>query len=626
MKSTMHRSIALLFSTLLFVPTTAWAQSKSQRQFERAYFLETHESNPKAAAEAYKKVVADKSASKELAAEARRRGDSCNEDLRSEDLAALMPPGAVAYVELRNPGQHIENLADMLGLLGDPLAQAVAGKTGTPIPDSPGLILPHEVFLSSGILDQLKGFRGLGFAFMGIEGPPAGNPALAGVQALLVIHPGDDEGLRGCIETAAQFVQPTDPISGFATLQIEPGVVVTFTNRLVIAGTSRALVGDAIDRLTSIGHDSLATRPDFQEFSTQRNDALLFATVNVNTALVQATKIASQDQDAMQAIGMAYGMLDAAHMQNVWLCLGSTTEGMYGEFGVSMDEEHNNFVYNMIRMPPMQGVALRNVPAGAAAVVALGINPAAVHQDANHMQQKMDKLRAVTGFDLGRELFSNIKEIALFVNPGERQEGVEIPDAALIIAAADPSKSMAIWDQLLSIPSRIMGMELPEPASTTIDGSAVKSYAMPDGGPTIFVAGISQGLVVSPSEAAIKAVLATGKSGKSILDDPGMSRATSRLGKDTSVAVIIHAGRAAQVGAQFCPPGELGEVQAAASLLSNTMFTLSADEAPNMFRLSGSLTGLPKIKDVISVASQMMAMHGHEHRAETVTASANQAY
>ena len=607
MISTRKHVIVLALAGLLLPAGLARADSKAQRQFERAYFLETHEGDLQAAADLYQAVTNDRKASKALRSEAETRRQCCLEDLGSRDLAQLMPPNVVGFVEFRQPGQHFENLADMLGLIGDPLGNLTNGGQRIPIPDAPGIAVPAEVFLSQALINEVKRFRGLAVAVTGIEAPPAGNPELGGVQAVVVLHPGEDHGLRGLIETAAQFIQPTDPIAGFGTVRIDPGVFVTFTNRLVIAGTSRDLVADVVDRLTSPGSNSLADREDLKDMAAQRGDALLFAFVDAKQALVAAQKIAQHEPDAQQALGIAYGMLDIAHMQSLALSLGSSPEGLFGEFRMTLDEGHANFVYNLIRTPPMNGRSLKGVPAGAAVVMGLGINPASNAADTELAMQKADKLRYVTGLDLGRELFANIEEISLFIVPGERHTGgMKIPDVGLVIAAADPVKSQQLWDYLLTIPSKIMGLELTEPTTKRIAGTDVRLYPMPNG-PTIHIAQVDHSLLVAPTDTALAASIEAFRSGESILSDPGVKAAIKQITDDTSMVLFAHAGRCAQVGAQFCPFDELPMVQAAAAILQSTMFTMVADESPTKLRLAGQLTGLPKVKDIISLASKMMA-------------------
>jgi len=609
--SPIRARIALSSLPLLFPAAAVLADAGTvQQQFERAYFLETHDGDAQAAAELYETVAKDRSAPPALIDEARNRAARCREDSRSQDLAVLMPQDTIAYVEVRRPGQHLANLAGLLGLVGDPLANVRAGReAGIPIPDAPGLAIPAEIFLSPAILREADRFRGAAFAFTGIQPPPAGVAELGGVQALLVLHPGDAAGLRGALETGAQFVQPAEPIGGFGTVRIEPGIIVTFTHRLVIAGTSRELVAGAVERLASGKGACLADRADVQALAERRATALFFAFVDAKRGFATVHQQVGHEPDAAQALGVAQGLLDVGHWQSACVTLGSSPEGLHGELVLSLDEGHANVIYNLIRTPPMSGRALRAVPAGSAAVVGIGINPPRAGQDAAaaadpaSITNKVQTVRYVTGLDLGRELFANIEEIVAFVLPGERREGPPIPDAGLIIASADPAKSQMLWDQLLGLPALVQGQDHPQPTSRTIAGHQARAYTLPNG-MELLVAQLDHSIVIAPTERAIAAVVETLGNGQSILADAGIKAAVEQITPDTSILLMAHAGRCAQVAAQFCPEHEVEEVQTVGRMLGSMLVTLVADESPTRLRVAGSIRGLPQVKDMIRLAAK----------------------
>jgi hypothetical protein len=120
---------------------------------------------------------------------------------------------------------------------------------------------------------------------------------------------------------------------------------------------------------------------------------------------------------------------------------------------------------------------------------------------------------------------------------------------------------------------------------------------------------VDHSLLVAPNEAALTASIEAFRTGESILTDPGVKEAVNQITEDTSLVLFAHAGRCAQVGAQFCPPDEVPIVRAVGAMLESTMLTMVADESPTRLRLAGRLTGLPKVKDIISLASEMMGLH-----------------
>ena len=181
-----------------------------------------------------------------------------------------------------------------------------------------------------------------------------------------------------------------------------------------------------------------------------------------------------------------------------------------------------------------------------------------------------------------------------------------MPHVGMVVAAADPAKSQQLWNQMLSIPSIVMGQGVPQPTTKTVAGQEVQVYPMPEG-INIPLARVDNNVVIGLTEQAIGASIEALRSGASILTDETVRRATDRITDDTSILLFAHAGRCAQIGAQFCSPSELPQVQAAAAILQTTILTVQADESPTRLRIAGELTGLPKIKDVIDLASKFMA-------------------
>src|SRR5262249_29071969 len=83
-----------------------------------AYFLERERGDLAAALALYQRVQASSGASPELQAEAKAHADALTEDLASQDLARLMPPQSIAYIELAQPGEALFGLLEQLGLVG----------------------------------------------------------------------------------------------------------------------------------------------------------------------------------------------------------------------------------------------------------------------------------------------------------------------------------------------------------------------------------------------------------------------------------------------------------------------------------------------------------------------------
>ena len=143
MISTFARRAVLSLTLFPLLAVTAAAQSNSETEFQRGYYLQTHEKDLAGAVAVFEKVANDASASDKLRSEAKTRLAQCREDLASTDFARLMPPGALAYVEINEPGSHVAHLAKMLGLVHENgLAPGDLKPGATPLGD--GLFLPRS--------------------------------------------------------------------------------------------------------------------------------------------------------------------------------------------------------------------------------------------------------------------------------------------------------------------------------------------------------------------------------------------------------------------------------------------------------------------------------------------------
>src|SRR5262245_2279655 len=102
--------------SLILLATGAWADTPQER-FQRAYFLENHDSDYAAAEKLYGEVANDKNADAALRADAKQRRDACREESVAADFARLMPASAWAYAELSRPGDQVLRLLEQLGLV-----------------------------------------------------------------------------------------------------------------------------------------------------------------------------------------------------------------------------------------------------------------------------------------------------------------------------------------------------------------------------------------------------------------------------------------------------------------------------------------------------------------------------
>lgn len=592
----------LLFSTLSFImalPLVAREPADAPQAYRDAYFAETHDGDFAAAIKNYEKVVAAKGVSADIVADAKARLASCKEALRCGDLASLMPKDAIVFAQVSQPGTHLAGLLDNLGLVGDPLKNI--GADAITASDWDGAVLPKNVCISRLVTQEISRFGAVAVAvtdFDAKQEKPSG---------VLIINPGKADLLRGWLETVAQFGPATDPIGGHPTLHIPEEdfpVTITFTARLVIAGTSRDLVSGVVERLNGGGGESLLDAPAFASQAATRDNAMLYAFVNGKQALKQAYKIAQHEQGMMQDLGMAQAFFDLQHLESISLAAGMLDDGARAEFVMTMSEGQTNMIYNLLRTPPIRGEALSKVPATAAAVLSFGLNPESNESGNRDVATKVQTVQTITGLDLAREIFANIREVAIFVDtPDEKRTGPPIPDAGLVMTVGDADKSEALWGFLLSLPARFMGDKLDAPTASEVHGVAVQTYHLPEG-VQVMLARHKDAVVVAMTPAAMKAALATIDSGKNIMSDPQMKAAIDTVKADTSVALIAHVGRIMRMGASMEDGDEAPMIRRMSAAMDATLVTALIEESETRCGINWRISGLPKARTVIELLQE----------------------
>lgn len=570
-------ALALLLAAAL----PAFAQSAADR-FHKAYYLETAQGDYAAAAKLYSEVVADKSADAQIVTQARTRLAGCREELATADLARLMPTDPIAYIELSRPGQQAERLLRQLGLLGD--GTAPAADSGKRFAISPAL--------TRALLD----LRGVAVAITGF------NPHEEAPTGVAILHPGNVDALRGLIETALPAAaDPVAPIEGFATYCIEKKVYATLTTRLVIVASQTELIEDVLDRLKDGKGPSLATNETLSTVLKERQDALLFFCINPQPImpLIQAGVAAAGSQS--QEAALAQALLDVKSLRSISGRLGVAEDGVFLDVGLRLAAEHRNLVFNLLRLPPVSPRTLKSIPSGVAAFAAGALNEENSRFSPGPQVESGGRT-VVTLLDIGREVFANVIGYAVFALPpesGATRGGPPIPDVAAVFSVHDPARSEALWTEFLGIASTASGRGGLEGSRMELEGVAVRRFDLPDK-VSLYYASVDKDVIIAPTQSAMARTLAARRSGKSILDDAGVSRGVSAIGGDTALALYAHAGRCLEVARQFMSPDELKEVEEIAPLLQQTSAVVTIDHSNEQWRLAARISGIPKIDKLIA--------------------------
>jgi hypothetical protein len=432
-------------------------------------------------------------------------------------------------------------------------------------------------------------------------GPPSG---------LAVIHHGDAALLKGLLETFFQFSPVAEKIGGMPTFGFhcsEMGDISgVLTQSLLIIGTGRDLVEGAVKRLVNSDTPSLGTRDDLSEVLTQREGATIFAFCDLSAVLKRVT--GAMDEDDKQDFQIANVLGDLDHLRWATYSMGIQDGALTTQLAVRYADDHRSIVYNLLRLPPMSRQCLSRVPKDAAGFFGLGLNPALVQAAADAAGQPGDKV-AVTGFDIGREFFGNIREVCAFIVPGAMSEGEgevsKIPNVGILLAVNDVARSKALWNQLLTIPGLIAGKQPIAPKSIQIGETDAMAYSIPEFG-KVYLADFDGCIAIGLTRAALKGAMQAGSKNRSVLDDPVLGKVIEKMPKDSSIMVVAHVGRLAKVAAGS---GDMGMAMAAgpaSELCSNTVAWLGLGQSPNQLTLRTSISGLPNVNAAIKKFSPML--------------------
>ncbi|HUN82562.1 MAG TPA: hypothetical protein VMV81_13745 [Phycisphaerae bacterium] len=595
------RLIVALLTIAVFTPAAALrAEPGENPDLYKAYFLEKACRDYTGARELYHKAASDSSQLNRRAAIAGE--NRCRDELAAQNLATLMPPDALAYVELNRPGEILEKLCDMLGLTTNDMRAILAERPSAS--DNAPFHVPNHVAISPAIFECLRAFGGAAVGLTGFD-----HTGGARHSGLLVIHHGDATMLRGLLETAFQFSPTTEKIADMPTFGFECPKMGTITgvltDGLLIIGTSRDLLQGAVARLTGDA-PSLASREDLRDVMTQREGATLFAFADIQGCL-KVAKSTMSDRDVHE-FNVANAIADLDSFRWASLSFGIHDKALGAQIAVHLADDHHSIAYNLLRLPPMSRKCLDAVPANAAAIFGLGLNPALVNA-AVDTARRDGKVAGPTGLDLGREFFGNIQELCGFVIPGDVKASDDghgpknIPNGGLILAVNDPARSKALWNQILSLPGLVEGSEPVAPEETKIGDTDATAYTIPHFG-KVYMSELDGRIALATSRAALKAMIHAKSRGKSIANDEIMGPVIAKMPADSSIMLAAHFGRLAEIGMN---KGGMGMMAGQAKeTMSKMIFWAGIGQSPNQLTVRVALGGLPDVNEALKTYGPML--------------------
>jgi len=574
---------ACLVPLVLAGLTPALAQSADggSATFYQAYYLEHEARDWAGALELYASAAADRSLAAELRERAGRGARGCAEELAATDLASLAPEDTIVYVELDDPGRHLGGLLAALGLLRDPHED------------------PAGIGVSPALLQGVLGLRGAALAIDRVDptgGPPGG---------VLILHPGDLLALRGLIETALPIGgEPAEPIGGYATFRVGGQAFVTITERLVLAGSERSSIEGVLARISDRGAPSLAKNPELAATMAARGEHLGFFCVHLAPIMPQLSGMLSMMASHDPQAALMLGLLDVESTRALSGRLALGDEGLGLDLALELDSGHRNVVFNLLRMPHVAESALRLVPRGAAGFAATSLN----RLGAGDRGVVDGQGRAVvTWMDLGREVFGNIADVALFALPSVAAGpgGQPLPDVALAMHVSDVERSRALWQLALGVAKGAAGGGS-EPRRQRVGAVDLEQYDVM--GVSLFLGSTQDGRVIlSPSKRALEAACAATETSQSILSDPVFASVLAAGQAERTALLGVSIGRVVELASQL-HPGAAEQVAPFLPLLQEAVLGAEVRHGDTRWALSLRLSGLP---DVGAFAEPFVRRHLH---------------
>jgi hypothetical protein len=335
-----------------------------------------------------------------------------------------------------------------------------------------------------------------------------------------------------------------------------------------------------------------------------------------------------------------------------WLMTEGTALSL--ELALELDDGNHAYAYHLLRSPAAGQEALRAIPSGAAAFLAFGLGEKGGETGgAGGTRGEPAAAPAITGLDIGRELFANIRDVAFFVLPpggaagaraaeprerepaatarrdeapassraaragesedreeewsparpargGQRRRGGDllIPDAALVLTVKDAARSEALWRQILSVIAILVRPSEEALSTETIGGRQVRVLALPDGF-TLRIAALADRVVLATSAVAVERAMAAAGGKGSVLDDAGFVNAAAQIAPESSKLVAAHVGRLVPIAlALGMGPGPGDVPPDLVEALGKTVIVLSTREEPSRFQAKLSVE-VPRLAETI---------------------------
>ncbi len=655
MKSLVKFSLCLLLAAAALTVPAARAASAGEL-LQQGLYAEEVDGNINAAIKLYGQIIANNSASPNQIAQALYRQGMCYvklkddvsaraaleklvndypgqtdlvekarpvlDDLTDFDPAALMPPGTLLYVEFGCPGHQIETVLTMLKgtPFENPLAALGGNSRSNPNQKNPGDIV--GALLNPSMMAEFKKIRGSAFGVTGMVQKNSSNARAFSPPCVYVLYPGQSDALRGIILAAFGMAGTAgDPIEGLQTFHFQNGAVAAaYDDKVIIIAQPVSQLEWCVKQYKhTISEPTLAsTRGSFQKLdkSQRQKNAL---TVWANASAIYSGMLTMMPPgNVPPGLVRVNALLDFTNIDDIILTESIESNRLGLRASLQFKEGHGCLAYDLIRTPNLTRAALQAVPADAIALASFSLNSG----DALQTEEVRAHIQNLTGLDVGREIFANIEQIAVFLTPGANDgAGAPLPQIALdhlgvVITSRDPAQTR----QLLAT---ILGAAFPgesDPAAGRFkignsNGQGIYCHLQQIGRVTL--------LSLNPDVAAASAAAIARHA--SVCDTGLLRDAVDRINPATSKLILVNAGGAMrligpQVNVKALDPDQLKQLNDSfaqiARAADSTTLQVRTDEQPDSFAFDSEVSGIPPLNEVVGPATQFAKIRG-QARAES---------
>ncbi len=638
------KAIAIVFLFIFGLFSAVAAAKPASVMLREGLYAEEVEGNIDAAIKIYEEIIQHKSASRDNVAQALYRQGMCClkkkddagaktafrrlaaeyadqteivakakpllNDLMNHDPADLMPSETLAYVELGNPGEQIETILTMLK--GTPFENPLAAMGGNAAGADAAWKSPADIltaFMNPGMMAEFKKIKGMAIGVTAIREN--------GPSTVTVLYPGKSDALRGLIMMALSMAGTAgQPIEGMNTLNIENAVTVAYDDELILIAQPAEQLQWCVKQYKGlISEPTLASsNKSFAKIGKNvRNDSALTAWVNVDEVYAQALKA---ERNPQRELLQANAICDFNSIDECTFIFSVKPSGLNCKADVLFKDGHNSLAYGMIRTPNISRAALETVPSGAIAVASFALN------QANGIQtgKVRKEVQNITGLDIGREIFANIKQVTVFITPVDKgfvNWSPFIPSFGLAIKSHDPQQTRRILGTLLGTANVVSDSQM----SGTIDADAKKFLIATNNGKKIYcyMDQIGDTTIVSLNQNLIDASITAVKSKKNICNTGPLNNAVNKLPPATSKLVLVNVGGVLRLAGPVVDIGPLNDEQRVqlesnmeqiARAADDMTIEVRVDEQINNLTFNASITGIPPLNEVFGPASQIARIMG----------------